>query len=75
MTENVKLRPEEEERLLVLLRRSDALGFAHDAVLGEEWGDPETKAEMLRALEELRIEADERFENYKRELGIGGPSA
>lgn len=68
MTENVKLRPE-ERRLRALLSHTDALGFAHDALLREEWGYPETKAEMLDALQDLRVEAHERFEGCKRELG------
>lgn len=68
MTENVKLRPE-ERRLRALLSHTDALGFAHDALLREEWGYPETKAEMLDALQDLRVEAHERFELCKRELG------
>ena len=70
MTEDVKLRPE-EERLRALLRRSDALGCAHDAVLREEWGHPERKAEMLATLEEMLAEANERFKSYRQELGIG----
>ena len=75
MTENVKLRPEEEARLRVLLRRADALNFAHEVVLREEWGHPEMKAEMLEALEEVRVEAHERFKSYKQELGIPDPLA
>jgi hypothetical protein len=70
MTENVKLRPDEAERLRALLRRSDALGFAHDAALREEWGYPETKAQTLEALEEMLKETNEQFRCYKQELGI-----
>jgi hypothetical protein len=70
MTENVKLRPEEEARLRALLRRSDALGFAHRAVVIQEWGHPETKAEVLATLEEMLKEANARFGSYKRELGL-----
>jgi hypothetical protein len=75
MTENVKLRPEEEASLGALLRRADALSFAYGALVGQEWGHPETKAEMLEALEEMRVEAHERFASYKRELGIPDPLA
>ena len=75
MTENVKLRPEEEARLRALLRRADALGFAHDALVAREWGHPETKAEVLETLEELLKEANARFGSYKRELGIPDPLA
>lgn len=75
MTENVKLRPEEDERLRALLRRADALSFAHAAVLGEEWGYAEMKAEALETLEEMRVEAHERFETYRQELGIPDPLA
>jgi hypothetical protein len=74
MTETVKLKPE-EERLRELLRRADALNFAHAAVLHEEWGHPETKAQMLEALEEVRVEDHERFKNYRQEVGLLGPSA
>ena len=76
MTENaVKLRPEEEETLRALLRRSDALNAAYAAVDDEEWGYPEIKAATLEVLEEIRVEAHERFESYKRELGIPDPLA
>ena len=74
MTENVKLRPE-EERLRALLRRADALTCAHAAVLAEDWTYPETKAQMLEAFDEMRVEAHERFASYKRELGVAEPSA
>jgi len=75
MTENVKLRPEEEARLRALLRRTDALGFAHDALVAQEWGHPETKAEMLEALEGMLKEANAQFGSYKQELGIPDPLA
>ena len=75
MTEEVKLRPEEEARLRALLRRADALSFAHDAVLRDEWGHPEIKAEKLEALEEVSVEAHERFKSYKQEVGIPDPLA
>jgi hypothetical protein len=70
MTEDVKLGPEEEERLRALLGRSDALGFAHRAVDVQEWAHPETKAEVLETLEEMLEEANARFGSYKRELGL-----
>jgi len=75
MTENVKLRPQEKERLRALLRRSDALGYAHLTVSRQKWGDVDIKAGTLEALEEMIAEANERFASYRRELGIPGPSA
>ncbi len=75
MTENVKVRPEQEERLQALLRRADALSFAYGAIVGQEWGRPETKAEVLETLEEMCVEAHERFGSYKQELGIPDPLA
>lgn len=75
MTENVKLEPEEEETLRTLLRRADALYAACAAVDDEEWGYPELKAEMLEVLEEMRAEAQEWFESYRRALGIPDPLA
>jgi hypothetical protein len=74
MTENVKLKPE-EETLRELLRRSDALNAAWAAVDDEEWGYPELKAQTLEVLEEMRVEAAQRFEAYRRELGIPDPLA
>jgi hemoglobin-like flavoprotein len=70
VTENVKLRPEEEARLRALLRRSDALGFAHRAVGIQRWDYPEMKAEVLETLEEMLGEANAQFGSYKRELGL-----
>jgi hypothetical protein len=64
MMEAAKLRPE-EETLLALLRRADALGVAYMAVELEEWGYPEAKAEMLETLEDMRVDA---LENIAAEL-------
>jgi hypothetical protein len=74
MREAAKLRPE-EETLLALLRRADALGVAYMAVELEEWGYPEAKAEMLETLEDMRAEAQEWFVSYRRALGIPDPLA
>ena len=71
MTENVKLKPE-EETLRELLRRSDALNAAWAAVDDEEWGYPELKAQTL---EQMRDEAGEWFLSYRRALGIPDPLA
>jgi hypothetical protein len=68
--EGAELHPHEEERLQGLLRRSDALGFAHTAVSAEEWGYADIKAATLETLEELRKEANAQFGRYKQELGI-----
>jgi hypothetical protein len=74
MREAAKLRPE-EETLLALLRRADALGVAYMAVELEEWGYPEAKAEMLETLEDMCVEAHEWFVSYRRALGIPDPLA
>jgi hypothetical protein len=74
MREAAKLRPE-EETLLALLRRADALNAAYMAVELEEWGYPEAKAEMLETLEDMRAEAQEWFVSYRRALGIPDPLA
>jgi hypothetical protein len=74
MTEAVKLRRPEEERMLRwLLRRADALNTARAAVELEEWGCPEVKAEILDVLEEMCAEAHEWFVNYRRAFGIPDP--
>lgn len=70
MAEAAKLRPDEERLLRWLLRRTDALNFAYGALECEEWGYPETKAEMLDTLEEVRAEAHEWFESYRQALGV-----
>ena len=76
MTEAAKLwRPEEERMLRWLLRRADALNIAYMAVELEEWGYPEAKEEMLALLDEMRVEAHEWFETYRRALGIPDPLA
>jgi hypothetical protein len=71
----VKLRRPEEKTLRALLRRSDALNAAYMAVELEEWAYPEAKAEMLAVLEDMRVEAHEWFESYRRALGIPNPLA
>ena len=75
MTEAAKLRPEEERILRGLLRRADALNAACVAIELEEWGYPETKAEMLETLEQMRVEAHEWFVSYRRAFGIPDPLA
>jgi hypothetical protein len=74
MTEAANLRPE-DETLLALLRRADALGVAYMAVELEEWGYPEAKAKMLETLEDMRADAHEWFVSYRRAFGIPDPSA
>lgn len=72
MPENVTLSPEEGAKLRVLLSRADALGYAHLAVSRQKkWGHADIKAATLETLEEMLKEANERFESYRQELGIG----
>jgi hypothetical protein len=68
--EGAELHPREEERLRGMLRRSDALSFAHAAASYEKWGNADIKASTLEALEGLLREANEQFARYKQELGI-----
>jgi hypothetical protein len=75
MTEAVKLLRPEEETLRALLRRADALNAACVAVERDERGYPETKAEMLETLEQMRVEAHEWFVSYRRAFGIPDPLA
>ncbi len=70
----VLLAPRERERLLGLLRRSDALGIACEAVFDEDWGSVEMQAETLWVLGEMSAEAHEAFAAYRAELGIPGPT-
>jgi hypothetical protein len=75
ITEAAKLTRPEEETLLALLRRADALNTACLAVELEEWAYPGAKAEMLETLEDMRVDAHEWFVSYKRALGIPDPLA
>jgi pterin-4a-carbinolamine dehydratase len=64
------LHPREEERVRGLLRRSDALGFAHTAISDGGWVNTDIKASALETLEGLLRETNEQFKRYKQELGI-----
>jgi uncharacterized damage-inducible protein DinB len=70
MTKMPELLPHEEQKLRELLRRSDALGIAYEAVWDEDWDNVEQQAQILWALGEMSAEADERFRSYRRVLGI-----
>jgi hypothetical protein len=59
------LLPREQERLRVMLRRSDALSMAR--TLMEEAGG---KAEEVDILKSMSQEASEAFDRYKAEVGI-----
>jgi hypothetical protein len=67
--EGVQLTAREEERLLGLMRRSDALVDACVAV--EDWGaKPEDRANVLEVLTQMRAEASRNFEVYRREVRL-----
>jgi hypothetical protein len=68
--EGAELHPCEHERLRGLLRRSDALGYAHTALNYEEWENDEIKEQALEIVEVMRKEATEHFERYRFEVGI-----
>jgi hypothetical protein len=77
MTENgtrmegrVMLAPPEKERLLALMRRSDAFTYALCAVEAEEGVHPGPKTECLEVLGEAHREAHEAFWRYRAELGL-----
>jgi hypothetical protein len=67
--EGVQLSEREDERLMDLMRRSDALGTACTAL--EDWGvDPKDIADVLEILTEMKTEAHEAFLRYRREIGL-----
>jgi hypothetical protein len=67
--EGVQLSEREDERLLALMRRSDALGTACTAL--EDWGvNPKDIADVLEILTEMKTEAHEAFLRYRREIGL-----
>jgi hypothetical protein len=67
--EGVQLTAREEERLLGLMRRSDALSSACVAVEG--WNaDPQAIKDLLEVLGPMRAEASHNFEVYRREVGL-----
>jgi hypothetical protein len=67
--EGVQLSEREDERLMTLMRRSDALGTACTAL--EDWGvDPKDIADVLEILTEMKTEAHEAFLRYRREIGL-----
>ncbi len=53
-----------------LLGRCDALDHALRAVHAEEWGASEGQAEILRILKEMRCEAQEALDLWKRVYDI-----
>jgi hypothetical protein len=69
MTERMQLTPREDERLLALMRRSDALSSACAAI--EDWdASPEAIADALEALGEMRTEAHAAFMRWRRDIGL-----
>jgi hypothetical protein len=68
--EGVQLSEREDERLLGLMRRSDALSNACAAM--EDWSDtsPEYLARYLPVLTEMRTQAHEAYLRYRREVGL-----
>jgi hypothetical protein len=68
--EGVQLSPREDERLMALMRRADALANACAAM--EDWssGSPEYLARYIGVLTEMRTEVHEAFLRYRRELGL-----
>jgi GrpB-like predicted nucleotidyltransferase (UPF0157 family) len=68
--EGVKVSPREDERLMDLMRRTDALSNACAAM--EDWcaGTPEYLARYLEVLKEMHAQANEAFLRYRREIGL-----
>jgi hypothetical protein len=72
--QGVELHPCEHERLKDLLRRADALGYAHTALYDEEWENSEIQEQALEIVDNMRKEATEHFERYRFEVGIPDPT-
>ena len=68
--EGALLGPREEERLRALMRRSDALGNALDALQNEETAYPDVMAEYAEVIQEDFRQAHEAFSRCRDELGI-----
>jgi hypothetical protein len=68
--EGVQLSAREDERLMDLMRRTDALSNACAAM--EDWGSdsPTYLARYLEVLREMHVQANEAFERYRREIGL-----
>ncbi len=68
--EGVALSESEDERLMDLMRRADALSNACAAM--EDWsaGTPEYLERYIGVLTEMRVEAHEAFLRYRREIGL-----
>ena len=64
------LGPREEERLRALMRRSDALGNALDALEDEESAYPDVMAEYVEVIREDFGQAHEAFSRYRDEVGL-----
>jgi hypothetical protein len=66
----VQVTEREDERLLALMHRADALGNACVAV--EDWAgtDHDYRERYLPVLTEMREEANHNFEVYRREVGL-----
>jgi hypothetical protein len=71
----MEVRTEEERLLRVLLKRADALNTACLVIELEKRANGAAKEETLEALEEMRVEAREWFECYRRAFGIPDPLA
>jgi len=71
MPDRAKLTPEEELKLRGLMSRSDALTVAYCALEDEDYDNLQRKADLLVVLDEMRKEAEQQFQSYKNEVGIG----
>jgi hypothetical protein len=68
--EGVQVSPREDERLMALMRRTDALSNACAAM--EDWGSasPTYLARYLEVVKEMHVQAHEAFLRYRREIGL-----
>jgi hypothetical protein len=71
MKDNVELTPAQELKLRRLMSRSDALTAAYCALEDEDYENFQRKADLLVVLDETRQEAEQQFQSYKNEVGIG----
>ena len=72
--EGVQLTEREKGRMTALMRRSDALGNAVDALEREDAVYPGAVSGYLRVLREEKQLAHEAFALYREEVGIPGPA-
>ncbi len=62
---------EEEFEASRLWLRADALSHAREAIEEQRWSDPQSQERILGVLDEMGKEAQEAWDSFCREQGIG----